>query len=45
MFLKFTQYLKSVKAPLHIYSNVESLIKKVNGCENNPKQVIHNKSS
>ena len=34
---KFNQYIKSDKLAYTIYANIESLIKKINGCSNNPK--------
>ena len=34
--LKFNQYMKSDKIPYIIYANIESLIKKTDGTENNP---------
>ena len=35
--LEFNQYWKSDEAPSMIYSGLESLIKKVDGCKNNPE--------
>ena len=35
--IKFNQYLKSDKMPCIIYAELESLIKKIDGCENNPE--------
>ena len=35
--LQFNQYQKSDKALFLIYANLECLIKKMNGCKNNPK--------
>ena len=35
--LEFNQYMKSDKMPCIIYVDIESLIKKTNGCENNPE--------
>ena len=35
--LQFNQYMKSDKMPHIIYANVESLIKKIDGCANNPE--------
>ena len=34
--LKFNQYMKSDKMPYIIYADPESLIKEIDGCENNP---------
>ena len=36
--LGFDQYMKSDKMPYIIYADVESLIKKPNGCANNPEK-------
>ena len=36
--LQFNQYVKSDKMPYIIYADVESLIKKIDGCANNPKK-------
>ena len=35
--LKFKQCTKSEKMPYIIYTNLECLIEKIDGCENNPK--------
>ena len=35
--LEFSQYMKSDKMPYIIYTDIESLIKKIDGCANNPK--------
>ena len=35
--LEFNQYVKSDKMPYIIYADIESLIRKINGCENNPE--------
>ena len=35
--LEFNQYMKSDKMPYIIYTGIESLIKKNDGCENNPE--------
>ena len=35
--LEFNQYMKSDKMPYFIYVDIESLIKKTDGCENNPE--------
>ena len=34
---EFNQYQKSHEAPFIIYGDLECLIKKVNGCKNNPE--------
>ena len=36
--LQFNQYVKSDKMPYIIYADLESLIKKIDGCANNPKK-------
>ena len=36
--LEFNQYMKSDKMPYIIYADIESLIKKTDGCANNPKK-------
>ena len=35
--LKFYQYQKSDKSPFVIYADFECIIKKIDGCKNNPK--------
>ena len=35
--LEFNQYMKSDKMPYIIYDDIESLIKKIDGCTNNPE--------
>ena len=35
--LKFNQYMKSHKMSYIIYTDIETLIKKMNGCSNNPE--------
>ena len=35
--LEFNQYMKSDKMPYLIYADIESLIRKIDGCANNPK--------
>ena len=35
--LEFNQYMKSYKMPYNIYTDNESLIKKIDGCANNPE--------
>ena len=37
--LGFNQYQTSDKMPSIIYADVESLIKKVDGCKNNPEKL------
>ena len=34
--LEFNQYMKSDKMPDIIYPDIESLIRKIDGCANNP---------
>ena len=34
---EFKQYMKSDKMPYIIYADIESLIRKVDGCANNPE--------
>ena len=38
--LKFNQYMKSDEMPDIIYTDIESLIKKIDGCANNQKTKI-----
>ena len=38
MKFKFTQYLKSIKAPSPIYADLDSLIKKIIGFKSNPEK-------
>ena len=35
--LEFNQYMRSDKMPFIFYADIESLIKKVDGCANNPE--------
>ena len=35
--LEFNQYMKSDKMPYTIYADIESLIRKIGGCANNPE--------
>ena len=35
--VEFSQYIKSDKMPYTIYADIESLISKIDGCTNNPK--------
>ena len=37
--LEFNQYQKSDKAPFVIYSDLEYLIEKIDGCKNNPELI------
>ena len=37
--LKFNPYMKSYQMPYIIYSEFESLIKKIDGCANNPENL------
>ena len=37
--LEFKQYMKSNKIPYVIYADIESLIRKIDGCVNNPKNL------
>ena len=39
MKFKFTQYLKSIKAPSSIYADLDSLIKKIIGFKSNPEKL------
>ena len=41
--LEFNQYQKSDKAPFIIYADLECLIEKINGCENNPERLFTTK--
>ena len=43
--LEFNQYMKSDKMPYIIYSDIESLIKKIDWCANNPENSLTAKSS
>ena len=36
--LEFNQYMKSDKMPYIIYANIKSLVKKIDGCANNPEK-------
>ena len=36
--LEFKQYMKSDKMPYIIYADIESLIRKIDGCGNNPEK-------
>ena len=35
--LEFNQYMKSIKMPYIIHADIESLVKKIDGCSNNPE--------
>ena len=35
--LEFNQYMKSDKMPYIIYADMQSLLKKIDGCVNNPE--------
>ena len=41
--LEFNQHMKSDKMPYIIYADIEYLIKKVNGCANNPENFLTTK--
>ena len=41
--LEFKQSMKSNKMPYVIYADIESLIRKIDGCVNNPK-IFNNKT-
>ena len=41
--LEFNQYHKSDKAPFIIYAYLECIIKKINGCKNNPENLTTTK--
>ena len=41
--LEFHQYTKSYKMPYIIYADIESLIKKIDGCPNNPESSLTTK--
>ena len=43
--LEFDQYTKSDKAPFIIYPNLESLIEKIDGCKNDPQNLLTTKVS
>ena len=36
--LEFNQHMKSDKMPYIIYADIESLIRKIDGCANNPEK-------
>ena len=38
--LEYNQYMKSDKIPYIIYVGIESLIKKIDGCANNPEKFL-----
>ena len=37
--LEFNQYIKSDKIPYIIYADIESLVKKIDHCKNNPEKL------
>ena len=41
--LEFNQYMKSDKMPYIVYVDIESLIKKIDGCANNPEKSLTTK--
>ena len=41
--LEFNQYMKSDKIPYIIYADIESLIKEIDGCSNNPENSLTTK--
>ena len=43
--LQFNQYMKSEKTSYIIYTDLESLIRKIDGCENNPEKFSTTKMS
>ena len=43
--LEFNQYQKSDKAPFLIYADLECIIKKIDGCKNNPQNASTTKVS
>ena len=43
--LEFNQYQKSDKAPFIIYSDIEYLIEKIDGCKHNPENLSRTKVS
>ena len=43
--LEFNQYQKSDKAPFIIYADIECIIKKIDGCKNNPETLSSSKVS
>ena len=43
--LEFNQYQKSDKAPFITYADLECLIKKIDGCKNNPENLFATKLS
>ena len=44
-FLKFNQYQKSDRTPFVIYTYLEFLIEKIDGCRNNPENSFSTKVS
>ena len=43
--LEFNQYQKYDKAPFIIYTNLECIIEKIDGCKNNPENLSTTKVS
>ena len=41
--LEFNQYIKSDKMPYIVYADMESLVKKIDGCANNPENSLTTK--
>ena len=41
--IELNQYWKSDKTPFIIYEGFESLIEKIDGCENNPEKSFYNR--
>ena len=42
--LEFNQYMKWDKMSYNTYADMEPLIKKIDGCANNPKKLFNNKN-
>ena len=42
--LPFNQYKKFDKATFIVYTDLERLLEKIDGCKNDPEKNIHNKS-
>ena len=42
--LELNQYMKSDKMPYIIYADIESLIRKIDECENNPEKIFNIKN-
>ena len=41
--LEFNQYQKSYKSPFIIYTDLECILEKIDGCKNNPKNYLQQK--